>query len=508
MTTAPVTQLRPPRGSKAEPPPPNRWTRRSVVRITPAQLAGIFSQLERGETEPWADTCEYMLRTDTQVRSTWNTLLQSVASAEIRWEPSVEDDELAQAGADFLNEAWDKVRSRERTIQHLLHGEGVGWSVAEHEWQRVKSSRGYAWLSLAQHVVMPRDVKFDHDWIPAVRSWVRTSEPRDIADHSGSISGVALRETWHRTDEEPARWLVHVPGAVGISPQMAGILCVVAWPWLFKRWNQTFRQQAMERFGAPTPWGTTPEGAEDPATEEFRTALEKLSAGHAIVVREGQTIELIEPSQKAGEAFDLAIQSQNEDIAKGILGSTLNTEGSSQGNGSRALGESQADTTILPRVQAMAGRLEQTLENDFARPTLGFNAKLFGGRVPPMPRCRVVLEQEAPPVVDRSLVDLGVYTANEIRRGVGLDEWTEEQGGGRIVTPVAKSAPAFERGEVGTSASPFGRTRERGQLTLPLTSTRRKTSPTSATSATRTAAVPWPESGDPGRPPSAAPSKP
>lgn len=508
MTAAPVTPLRPPRGTQAEPPPPNRWTRRSVVRITPAQLASIFSQLERGETEPWADTCEYMLRTDTQVRSTWNTLLQSVASAEIRWEPSVEDDELAQAGADFLNEAWGKVRSRERTVQHLLHGEGVGWGVAEHEWKRAKTSRGYAWLSVAQHVVMPRDVKFDHDWVPAVRAWERTSEVRDITEASGSLAGVALKEHWRRTDEEPARWMIHVPGAVGISPQMAGILCVVAWPWLFKRWNQTFRQQAMERFGAPTPWATTPEGADDPATQKLQNALEKLSAGHAIVVRNGETINLLQPSQKAGEAFDLAIRAQNEEIAKGILGSTLNTEGSSQGNGSRALGESQADVTILPRQQAMAGRLEQTLENDYARPTLAFNARLFGGRVPPMPRCVVALEREEPPRIDPALVDLGVYTANEVRRGVGLDEWTAEQGGDRVITPVAKSAPGLERREVGTSDVPFGRTRERGQLTLPLTSPRQRTSPTSGTSATRTAAVPWDASDAPERPRSEAPSKP
>ena len=435
--------------------------------MTPGRLASVISSAERGRMEDWADTAEAMLREDPHVRSVYETFIRSIVAAELRFEP-VDDSDAAQAAADFATEAWRSIRGAERTLEHLLHAEGVFAGVVEHDWQPVRTSRGTAWLSVRQFQVQPRDVQFDADWVPMVRTW-----------ESG------LAESWMRVDEEPNAWMVHIPGGVGLPPQLAGVLMSCAWPWLFKKWAINFRQQSLERLASPLVIGKTNVNAEDEARDAFLAALEDLSANGAMILEEGQEVELIKAAS-GSEEWDSAIGHYEDEITKAILGSTLNVEVGETG-GNRALGESQAETTIMPRLMAAAKRLAETVRDHWLRPTLTINARLFGG-VPPLPRAVFVLEQEPEPSITQMHVDAKVITNNELRASAGLPLWDEADGGADIVQPAAAPGPApFDRQEeVGTPADPFARRRPRP------TTSQRRTSPTSSASRTRTESVPFP----------------
>ena len=478
---SPITSLpRPPKSRVYSAPSASRWQRTSLVGATPERLASVLRQAERGELEAWADTAEYMLRTDPHARSVYETYIRSLVATELVWDPA-DDSEGAALAASLMADAWDKVDDPERSLEHLAHGEGVFAGVVEMDWHPVRTEHGVAWLPTKHRGVAPRDVKFDADWTPLVRSWAGN------------------RAEWHRVDDSPASWLVHVPGGIGLPPQLAGVLMACAWSWLFKMWAGNYRQTALERFANPIALGTHPASAGDGAPEALLYELENLSAVGALVVDEGVRVELLAAARSGAEDWQGAIRHFEDEITKAILGSTLNVDVGSTG-GNRALGESQANTTILPRLQASASKLGSTLRRGFAKPVLALNAQLFGGRMLPVPIPRFVLGSEEKPTITRDHIDAGVITRNELRASAGLDEIPADEGGDEWVVPVAKQAPAFERrtGEVGTTTAPFSRTLPRGsQTSLPLMT--RRTSPTSSVSQRQIDNVPWPASEGPAK---------
>ena len=210
------------------------------------------------------------------------------------------------------------------------------------------------------------------------------------------------------------------------------------------------------------------------------------------MVEEGVSVELMSAAKSGSADWGAAINQFENEVTKAIVGSTLNVDVG--GMGSRALGESQATTTILPRLQAIAAKLGSTLRRDYAAPILRFNARLFGGRMLPVPVPRFVLESEEKPTITRDHIDAGVITRNELRASAGLDEISADEGGDEWVVPVAKQAPAFERrtGEVGTPDVPLHRAPRGFQMSLPMTS---RTTPTRSGSLKRIKGVPWPSDG-------------
>jgi hypothetical protein len=291
-----------------------------------------------------------------------------------------------------------------------------------------------------------------------------------------------------------------VHSAPGLQANVAGLLMACAWPWLEKRWLSVFEQESLERFGSPLVYGSMAPNAPDPARDAFFAGLQNLSSDHVAVIEQDQTIEILQATVNPGETYGQAIGRRNNEITKAILGSTLNVEVGDTG-GNRALGESQAETTILPRLRAIAASAEAAIRATWLRPLLAFNAATFGGRVPPLPHVEFVLSTEMPPIITQLHVDAGVVKANELRASAGLDPLDGEEGE-RFVQPLAKVQPSFfsasdsprvEGGDVPLARAPRA-PRSPRQMTMAL-----PTSPTSSRSTTQAARMPFDASGDPER---------
>lgn len=486
---APVVPLatRPPAGRQVFAASPRQRTRNRIAGLTPERLSSIFDRAHQGDLEQWADVVERMLTTDSHVRSVTDTLLRSITGSELRFLPAEDhpDQALAQAGADFCNMSLHKVPRLESTLSNILFAALTGISIAEHGWVR----EGREVHSLSQHWVLTRDIRIDDRWMPQVRTYPRGE------------NGAQTGWEWIDVDDEPARWLVHVHTSPGLQANVAGLLMACAWPWLEKRWLTVFEQEALERFGSPFIYGTMERNAEDAARTAFFNGLQQMSADHVAVIEADQNINILQPTGNPGDSFETAIGRKNNEITKAILGSTLNVEVGDTG-GNRALGESQAETTILPRLRAIAASAEAAIRATWLQPLLAFNAASFGGRVPPLPFVEFVLETETPPVIGQIHVDAGIVKANELRASAGLDP-LEGPEGERFVQPLAKvQTPSFFSasddtprveggGPVPFSASPKGR-RKPHQLTLP-------TSPTSSPSTTQAGRLPLGGLDDPER---------
>ena len=394
----------------------NQWTTMSFGALQLSTLNRILKDAERGELEDYADLVEYILTTDPHVRSVYETRMQPVAGGDFEVEPGVGakgSESIADAAAELIRNELDRQPDIQRTFGDLLHAVGLGWSALEHKWFR----QGNRWRSEPQWI-HPRDIRFDKAWKPVIRTWV-----------DGSI------QKWINTKDHPHKFIVHLPRSMNCSPTKSGLINVVAWIWLFKRWQEKFRNAASERYGTPKTIATMPEGSPGDAKQNMLDAMNALSFDHQAIVDFGTTVEVFEAARDASLGLNAVIDHMNAEISKAYLGSTLNVEVGNTG-GNRALGESQFDTTILPRLMGDATRLANTLERDWFVPLLEFNSHLFGGLVPPTPQLRFVLVSDDPPEVDQVIVDSRAVTVNEIRQSRGLEPWTAEQGGEQVI--VAK----------------------------------------------------------------------
>jgi len=445
MTSPKVVELSDARGGQepvVQPSSPNRWVRQRFKGIKPRTLSTTITHAEDGDIEDWADLANFMLR-DPDVRAPYETRSNAIVGAEVEVIAAVgahdsdQAAQLAQAGADFVAASFDSCPDFESVLTGLVHAEGVGWAVGQHRWQRRRGE----WHS-APVIIEPREVQFDHDWVPQVRTY-----DKERTHTTGR---------WISTDDFPANtWLIHVPRKLD-RPTVAGDLLAVAWQWLFKRWCELFRQEGLEKFASPFMTGVVPPNAPPNVRATMKAALENMSADQIAILEEGSSITLSEAAQRPGDAWSEAIERLARQIVIGLLGSELNTNNA--GTGSRALGESQFATTTLPRLIAIAKRLGTTLSRDWAAPTLRLNAHRFGGQIPPTPTVRFKVVNEEPEKIDSDAIGAGLdATVDEQRSSYGLPPKPDGTGSRRVV-PVAKTPPAAEAGLGRPFVSPETRT--------------------------------------------------
>lgn len=413
---------RPPMGRVVVPKRPSQWMRRRIAGLTPGELRSILDLAEFGNTVDLADVFEEML-SDSQVRAALETRLDGVASAKLKVLPAPGGDQGLNAEvAAFTTELFAAARDPEQTTIHGLTKTAYGWSVQEHAW----AQRGGVWVSTDQQAVYARDVRFGLGWAPEIRT------------DGGE---------WVQTTKEPARWLVHTGSLIGLTPPKSGVLYAALWPWLFKRWATVYQQVGLERFANPLLLGIVEEGARENVIEEMLQALADLRGDQAGVIKKDQDVRLVEPSSRPNDTWQGAIGNFDAAIVKAVLGSTLNTEVGS-GGGNRATADSQGKIAIHPRlVTDAASWAKRGLVDQWVRPALRFNRRLFGYRQVEPPIVYFQLTQEAGPQVDDLMLRARAATVDELRESRGWPRWGAENGGDERVSDqvVEKQAEAWIR---------------------------------------------------------------
>jgi len=383
-------------------------------------VSSILRNAERGDLEKLSDLIEHMVASDAHVRSLYGTRLNAVAGSEWEIEPgrakSGEED-VAEVAAEFIREELELHPDVNRMFSDLLHAVAVGASVLEHRWFR----DGGRWRTEPAWT-HPRDIRYNRDWQVEMRTYLE-----------------GTRAKWIKTSEHPNKFIIHNPRPFNAAPTKTGELLSCIWLWLFKRWNERFRNVYSERHALPLHVGILPENARGNVRENLQEGLEALSFDHIAVFESGTDIKVIEPSGDAGASLNDIINHINGEMSKAYLGSGLNVE-VTVGGGNRALGESQFDTTMLPRLLADARRLANTLERDLFKPLLMFNTHLFGGRMPPIPRMvfRLIKDEtkEIPVGMATLAVGAGVVKIDELRVATGLDPLGDAAGGNEFVAPM------------------------------------------------------------------------
>jgi phage gp29-like protein len=355
---------------------------------------------------------------DHQVRAAVETRLAGVTSAKLKVLPATGGDvELNREVAAFASEVFAASHDLARTTTHGLSNVTHGWSVVEHSWRNV----GGVFLSTRQHPVFHRDTRFVNAWELEVRAQGSAGSSTTTGASTGSSS-------WVPISKEPARWIYMTPSTLGMLPPLSGALHAAVWPWLFRKWATIYQQIGLERFANPLLVGRIKGTATDETRADMAAALVELRGDQAGIIEGEDEILLLEPTRSPSDSWRDAIADFDAAITKAILGSTLNTEVAS-GGGNRATAVSQATVAIHPRLLADADAwVQRGLVDQWLRPALRFNARLFGGRSVPTPLVILQLTAEAGPQADDLMLRAGALTVDELRESRGWPRWGDERG--------------------------------------------------------------------------------
>ena len=422
---APVLELASYAGRDAPPATLTRWRGGQWGTLSWSDLLGIMQSAEiTGATEDWARLTRRMYQ-DAHLLALRGTRLDPISGADFDVAPGGASAIDAQAARD-VDLMLRSIPDLPTLLDAILDAVFVGYSVQEIIWG-VRGS--WVWPE-AIDVLEPHRFRFDRLIHPYLWDDGRLGGDIDANMQIG-LMGKPLREN---------KFIVHMPRVIPDYAISSGILRSCVRPWWVKWQCVSYNLSGAEVSGNPRAIGFVPVDTPQPLRQNLFDDLQNLSATGTMVVDERVRVEIQNPSAQGASSVWSSLQQWCDDsMTKAVLGSTLNTEVGATG-GNRALGESQAATTIDPRIKKDSASLWATLTRDLIRPFLEFNSWRYGGRMPALPVVSTRFAEELSPKPSAELITVGGVTIDELRARDGLPEWGPERGGNRVARTAADAA--------------------------------------------------------------------
>lgn len=307
-----------------------------------------------------------------------------------------------------------------KVIGHLGHGTLEGFGVAEHDWR--KNVRG--------------EIVSTPGWRHPNRfAWdTSTSELCKSEPQVDAFPGEPL-STW------PGKFIVHAPIA-GESdyPWHRGVMRSRAIASVLKRSATRWGMKALERWGQPQVYVTTPDGESAAVTSEVMDSLRALSSQWHARFPQGVEPRSI-PVQLDGSVHLAWIQYQATEDAIAILGQNLTTE---VVGGSYAAAQAHKFVRLDILASDLA-ELAETLVDQWIRLLVEYN---WPGA--PVPVLDFILAPKGEITVEKFRA--GLYTINQVRAADGFDP--EPDGDRKYVDPGVAPVPMYPLAQVAPPAAP------------------------------------------------------
>ena len=224
--------------------------RLGVKGISGTQLSG--GNITGKENNPqltglnWVSEAEEMMRTDPIVRRSWHMLRQTLLSASWRWEPGVENDEVAEELARYANECWgldgfsgQMTISWEEQLAYLLEFIPLGYRYAEEVYRVGPDSSGKIRVWLSHYA----------DREPSAHSqWLSRDNQR--------LDGVLQNTVGVGKQPEPIpanKLLLLTLNKTGSNFEGVGMLRPVWWWWRTKQRVANLMCVGLDRWAVPSP---------------------------------------------------------------------------------------------------------------------------------------------------------------------------------------------------------------------------------------------------------------
>lgn len=315
--------------------------------LTPAKLARIFEDAERGDLIAQAQLAEDMEEKDAHLYAELQKRKLAVLTVDWDLRPpaeasALEKDETARLEALLRDLPVDEL------LLDLAAAILPGYAAIEIDWD---FSAGQWW---------PEGLHFrPADW------FMTTQDHRDeLRLRTPDGVGEALR---------PWGWILHRHRAKSGYLARAGLARVLAWPFLFRNYAARDLAEFLEIYGLPLRLGHYPPGS---SAEEKATLMRAVAGiGHAAagIIPEGMRIEFQEAAKGGSDPFTAMMSWAEKSMSKAILGGTLSSQ--TDDGGAYALGNVH-DRMRLEIRRADLRQIAQSLTRQLVEPLARLNTRL------------------------------------------------------------------------------------------------------------------------------------
>lgn len=320
--------------------------------LTPAKLAGILEDAERGDLIRQAELGLDMEEKDGHIHAELGKRRRALLGLEWSIVPPRNPSAAEQRTADTLSELVQDLHDLEDLMLDLADAIGHAYSGSEIEWQLL----GRTWMPAKFHHRPP--------------TWFMTPPERqnELRLRDGSAWGAEL---------QPFGWLLHTHRAKPGYITRGGLHRVLSWPYLFKNYSVRDLAEFLEIYGLPLRLGTYPPGSSDAEKATLLKAVVGIGHAAAGIIPEGMKIDFQHAAEGASDPFMAMMDWCERTQSKAILGQTLSAEAASTGLGSGVAtlqGEVRHDILVSD-----ARQIASTLSRDLLYPLAALNGLAVDG---------------------------------------------------------------------------------------------------------------------------------
>jgi phage gp29-like protein len=314
--------------------------------LTPAKLASIFTQAERGHLVAQSDLFQDMEEKDGHIFSEMDKRKRAVLSIDWDITPPRNASAAEKAQAAWVKEILLDLPDFQSILLDMMDALGHGYSCSEIEWQMLGKER------------LPKAI------CHRPPSWfqVALDDQDKLMLRNASSEG---EELWS------FGWIKHIQKAKSGYLPRAGLHRVLAWPFLFKNYSVRDLAEFLEIYGLPLRLGKYPPGASDKEKATLLRAVMGIGHDAAGIIPQGMEIDFKDAAKGQHDPFQAMIDWCERTQSKVIVGQTLSSEARATGMGS-GVATLHADVRDdLKRADALA--LGNTLTEQLIYPIIAIN---------------------------------------------------------------------------------------------------------------------------------------
>ncbi len=314
--------------------------------LTPAKLASILTDAERGDLTAQCDLFDDMEERDGHIYAELSKRRRALLGLD--WEVVAPRGATAteETAAEWVGDVLRDLSNFEDTLLDMADAIGKGFSCLEITWGRD-----------------------GNEWVP---SDITHRPPRWFTVAKENHDRLLLRRKGQETEAlRPFSWITHIHKAKSGYLGRAGLHRVLAWPYLFKNYSVRDLAEFLEIYGLPLRLGTYPPGSSDKEKATLLRAVVNLGHNAAGIIPEGMMVDFKEAAADRSDPFQAMIDWCERTQSKAILGGTLTSQADGK-TSTNALGtvhnEVRHDLLVADALQ-----LASTLTRDLVWPLATLN---------------------------------------------------------------------------------------------------------------------------------------
>jgi phage gp29-like protein len=318
--------------------------------LTPAKLASITLEAERGNLMAQSDLAEDMEEKDSHIFAELAKRKNALLTVPWSIVPPRNASDAEKKDAELIEEILRDGNFIDDTIFDMADGILKGFSNLEMAWER----RDGLWVP----------EKIEHR--PARWFMVDPEDQNILRLRDQSFNGAELR---------PFNWIQHQHKSKSGYIGRANLIRVLAWPYLFKNYSVRDLAEFLEIYGIPARIGKYPTGAGTAEKASLLQAIMSIGHNSGGIIPKGMDIEFAQAAGGQGDPFEIMISWCERSQSKAILGGTLTSQADGKSS-TNALGNVHNEGRIELR-NSDCRQIANTLTRDLVKTTYILNGKSY-----------------------------------------------------------------------------------------------------------------------------------